>query len=282
MLPRPPVLALHRSSPRRRAWGARAGLLLGAALWLAACAGEAEGDAAGECEDGADNDRDGMFDCNDPDCLGAPACADDSDAPASDDSDPPAQGDAVCAADGWAEGDAAPRPAGPHVSEVGKVSAWLIDVASAQRTVSAACGDSTSDEWAPVFELGAEAPDPTPGRYNYVFYEVQPGCDEAVKQACSAADCFPDCCQDDARTYARAAHTWTAPEEKVDAAVDPLLAPGCTIRVEQAPVVEDLGEAGRLTYVREIRSTANCPPLVLANDGCVIRFSYDLSWVKSE
>ncbi|MFZ5475423.1 MAG: hypothetical protein ACOZNI_01500 [Myxococcota bacterium] len=34
----------------------------------------AEGDEPGECEDGADNDRDGAFDCKDTECAGAPAC----------------------------------------------------------------------------------------------------------------------------------------------------------------------------------------------------------------
>lgn len=33
-----------------------------------------EGDAAGECVDAADNDRDGLFDCNDDDCAGSPDC----------------------------------------------------------------------------------------------------------------------------------------------------------------------------------------------------------------
>lgn len=42
---------------------------------LGACGSEdIEGDASGECEDGADNDRDGLFDCDDPNCSGAPAC----------------------------------------------------------------------------------------------------------------------------------------------------------------------------------------------------------------
>lgn len=36
-----------------------------------------EGDAAGECADGADNDRDGLYDCNDPDCLNSPDCQED-------------------------------------------------------------------------------------------------------------------------------------------------------------------------------------------------------------
>ncbi len=33
-----------------------------------------EGDEPGECSDGADNDRDGDFDCKDSQCAGAPAC----------------------------------------------------------------------------------------------------------------------------------------------------------------------------------------------------------------
>lgn len=33
-----------------------------------------EGDQAGECADGADNDQDGFFDCEDLDCAGAPDC----------------------------------------------------------------------------------------------------------------------------------------------------------------------------------------------------------------
>jgi hypothetical protein len=33
-----------------------------------------EGDEPGECEDDADNDRDQLFDCDDPDCAGAPVC----------------------------------------------------------------------------------------------------------------------------------------------------------------------------------------------------------------
>ncbi len=33
-----------------------------------------EGDEAGECGDGADDDRDGDFDCDDTDCVGSPEC----------------------------------------------------------------------------------------------------------------------------------------------------------------------------------------------------------------
>ncbi|HCP47752.1 MAG TPA: hypothetical protein DIU15_17055, partial [Deltaproteobacteria bacterium] len=38
-----------------------------------------EGMVAGECSDDADNDGDGLFDCDDPDCAGAQACAGDDD-----------------------------------------------------------------------------------------------------------------------------------------------------------------------------------------------------------
>jgi cysteine-rich repeat protein len=49
-------------------------------LTMQACGGsgggtaDIEGDAPGECSDEADNDRDGLFDCDDPDCAGSPAC----------------------------------------------------------------------------------------------------------------------------------------------------------------------------------------------------------------
>jgi len=51
-------------------------LLLCTALALQGCTELAfEGDDPGECADAADNDLDGLFDCNDPDCDGAPACS---------------------------------------------------------------------------------------------------------------------------------------------------------------------------------------------------------------
>ena len=34
-----------------------------------------EGDEPGECSDGADNDRDSLWDCDDPDCAGSPDCS---------------------------------------------------------------------------------------------------------------------------------------------------------------------------------------------------------------
>jgi len=48
-------------------------------VWiLTSCGQEApaayEGDEVGECSDGADNDQDTLFDCDDPGCAGAPIC----------------------------------------------------------------------------------------------------------------------------------------------------------------------------------------------------------------
>ena len=40
---------------------------------------EAEGDDPGECADGADNDKDGYYDCDDADCETAPDCIEESD-----------------------------------------------------------------------------------------------------------------------------------------------------------------------------------------------------------
>ena len=48
------------------------------ALGLASCAGKvSEGMNPGECTDGADNDGNGVFDCDDPGCAASPDCTDD-------------------------------------------------------------------------------------------------------------------------------------------------------------------------------------------------------------
>jgi hypothetical protein len=78
-------------------------------LWLAllaACGAEVayEGDVAGECYDGADNDHDGAFDCDDTDCAGAPDCREEGDADADADAD--ADGDTDTDTDTDADTDA--------------------------------------------------------------------------------------------------------------------------------------------------------------------------------
>jgi formylglycine-generating enzyme required for sulfatase activity len=53
-----------------------------------------EGDDPGECDDGADNDSDGLFDCTDEDCAGAPVCGGgDADSDTDSDTDSVADGD---------------------------------------------------------------------------------------------------------------------------------------------------------------------------------------------
>lgn len=66
-----------------------------------------EGDEAGECTDGADNDQDGQFDCDDEGCNGSPDCDEaDTDTDADSDSDTDADSDADADADSDADTDA--------------------------------------------------------------------------------------------------------------------------------------------------------------------------------
>jgi hypothetical protein len=52
-----------------------------------------EGTSAGDCRDGADNDDDGMFDCDDPGCRASPDCGGEGDADADSDADADADAD---------------------------------------------------------------------------------------------------------------------------------------------------------------------------------------------
>ena len=59
-------------------------------LWAVMACVEHEGDDAGECLDGADNDQDGYFDCDDAGCWGSPDCVEDTGSPTdTQDSSPP-------------------------------------------------------------------------------------------------------------------------------------------------------------------------------------------------
>ena len=70
---------------------------------------EIEGDDAGECSDEADNDRDGLFDCDDDDCHDSPACdGADGDADSDSDADRDADADADTDSDADADVDADP------------------------------------------------------------------------------------------------------------------------------------------------------------------------------
>jgi hypothetical protein len=68
-------------------------LVAGLLLSLPSCV-RMEGDLANECIDHADNDRDGLYDCDDPDCFGSPDCSgDDDDTGAQPDDDDTGDGD---------------------------------------------------------------------------------------------------------------------------------------------------------------------------------------------
>ncbi len=67
---------------------------------------EYEGDEAGECTDGADNDQDGLFDCDDEGCEGSPDCQEgDTDTDSDTDTDTDADGDADADSDSDADTD---------------------------------------------------------------------------------------------------------------------------------------------------------------------------------
>ena len=69
---------------KRTKFSVQLAIVLCAQLMLTACIfgnEENEGDDAGECSDGADNDLDGDFDCDDADCDGSPDCDGSIDSP---------------------------------------------------------------------------------------------------------------------------------------------------------------------------------------------------------
>ncbi len=88
-------------------------VLVTTSLLILACLGgkDPEGLEAGECSDGADNDADGLFDCDDDDCSGSPDCdtSVDSDGDGLGDLDEEALGtdpdDPDSDGDGWEDGE---------------------------------------------------------------------------------------------------------------------------------------------------------------------------------
>src|SRR4051812_24014271 len=82
-------------------------LALVLALACAAGPGAREGDDPAECKDGADNDDDGRFDCDDVGCNESPDCAvESSDADTDADSDADADADSDADSDTDADSDA--------------------------------------------------------------------------------------------------------------------------------------------------------------------------------
>jgi hypothetical protein len=75
-----------------------------------------EGMNAGECADGADNDGDGYFDCDDNDCWGSPDC-DESDTDADSDTDSDTDTDSDADADSDTDTDTGPTEGDEFISE---------------------------------------------------------------------------------------------------------------------------------------------------------------------
>lgn len=122
-----------------------------------------EGDDPGECSDGADNDRDGLFDCDDPDCAGSPGCP-----------DPDARADGDGDGDGDVEMSDSPDGDERDISEVEPDDVGNPD---AEETGEDAAEDMPGDE-------ATDAPDATPACTE--FHEFSETTDAvAVNQTCA-------------------------------------------------------------------------------------------------
>ena len=102
--------------------------------------GQPEGTQAGDCTDGADNDGDGFFDCDDSGCAGSPVCRD-ADADADADSDADADADADSDADADADSDADADGGPVEVDEDGDGYDTSIDCDDSDRSVNPAADE---------------------------------------------------------------------------------------------------------------------------------------------
>ncbi len=242
------------------------------ALWslllLSACATDVEGDEAGECEDGADNDANGLFDCDDPGCAGAPTC-DATDTTDTQDTDL-TDTDLTDTDDGLPPG--ARRP-GPHPEEFGLASAWEILEETVDTTLDPVCVP-VDDTWRSVYAA------PVSGdSFHYTFLRVDDAT-EATGLACGSG--FPGDCTEKDLTWDISDHALTTVLPVVTVQPQPALLPNCEVQSESEVILEDRGEFGTITYFTEISVTAACPSDLQANDGCTINHVYDLDWNRAE
>lgn len=118
-------------------------------LLLAAGCAPYEGDEAGECDDDADNDRDGLFDCEDPGCSGSSACGPGDDDDSSDDDDDSTTDDDDAGDDDTAGGTAVLIDAPFDLVEISAPN-WGYDLATTASSITIegiARDDVTSVEW---------------------------------------------------------------------------------------------------------------------------------------
>jgi hypothetical protein len=238
-------------------------------MWvvLACSGGEYEGDEPGECDDDADNDRDLLYDCLDPDCAGAAVCNEDNPTPSvdTDDTDVVIVDTEVTTTDG--------RPPGPLASETDLISIWEQLEETVNTRFGPGCFGITSSDWEDVFAAPSYA-----GEYVYVFFRLQSGQTTAVGQDCSRG--FPEGCVDNDVVYLIDDHVLTGALEDQDIFVDNV--PGCTISIETTAVIEDNGETGQLTFEISLSTTPACPGELQINNSCDFFHEYDLDWNRAE
>ncbi len=245
-------------------------LAISLAMGPSGCGKEFEGDEPGECEDGADNDRDGRFDCRDEDCAGALIC-DGVDTQPPDDSDTPIDVTPDDTDIDFSDG----RPPGPWAREYNLVSAWQQFPETVTSQYNPACTAVGDADWVDVFD-----PPTYSGTYVYVFYRVADSGTAAKGQRCPNG--FPLSCVDSSVVYTIDDHIVTGALDPINVQIDPLTAPGCTVTLNITAIVADEGETGVLDLDTTLSTTASCPAEIALNNGCNFTHTYDLQWVRAE
>ena len=140
------------------------------------CGANDEGQEPGDCEDGADNDGDGDFDCRDDGCEGAPVCVGvlDDDTGATDDGDcevaPRSPELASCVSTGTYDSG---RTVTDRYDGQGRLSEWTYD------GVDGPSGTTyTRNSLGYITSVDSFAPDPYDPLFNYHYeYSYQPECE---------------------------------------------------------------------------------------------------------
>lgn len=254
---------------------------VGAALSVSGCKQLIEGQFAGECIDGADNDVDGFFDCDDPDCINSPVCEDDAIVnketdPPDTDLPPDTDDTDVVQTNGWVDCDVPadgeddrPEEAGPHDVEYEKVTAWLILPETGTTEFDSNC-TTTGGDWQAVFEQ----PSFPPTGYNYTFYTPHTGGVKATKQNCASG--YPDGCQNDEVVYDVFNHRLTAQFDEEVVSLEGL----CTMVIDSGYEIVDEGCTGDFLTRIEISYTGDCFGQDV-NNGCEAVHSFDVEFAAA-
>jgi hypothetical protein len=255
-------------------------LMFGLTLTLLPGCGEREGDDPGECTDAADNDANGLFDCDDPGCSGSPDCGGDGTTPTdpndTDTNNPTNPTDTDT--DPTNTDDTPPdgeRQPGPHEDEWNWITAWsLVEPHNQSTDYSANCED-TGGDWAAIF--APTTYDPT--GYYYIFYKVETGGNQAVKQGCSDLDGdgtveLASECSDQSTIYNISGSTLI--DESITVSD---LGSGCNLVLTELVEIVDDGEYGEFRYGPIIEYTGSCYGADI-NNGCAVTHTIDLDFLK--